>query len=338
MATDENHRMSRSPPGRLYFQVVPEAQRLKQLLCSGFVRHATRLFIPPEIVGICGIYYDEVQHWTIENEQLETANPELYTDIFVIDDIQMKCSIHPNKTDQDTVFSLHIFLPKGVERIVVYSELFCTENDAHFRYVVPYIKQLWNIFDDWHYYEYIMYLKCKEFESINLSYYVEILSISYNNGTASYFKPIKMKKKLRFKWDFDEAMVKKFRKADTRQMFLSETFDEYNNNWGLWIIPMDYVYDNSTDQKRVQLALTLYRRPPRIVQISVKYRLETDYCNIVNEGIVDFGENVTFEYLKHLFESEILNEINCFSVTMNLEVYSVNFETDFLPVFQDVFE
>eukprot|EP01083_Nonionella_stella_P178403 630103_1 len=113
MATDENHRMSRSPPGRLYFQVVPEAQRLKQLLCSGFVRHATRLFIPPEIVGICGIYYDEVQHWTIENEQLETANPELYTDIFVIDDIQMSVAFTPIKQTKTLCFLCIYSFQKG---------------------------------------------------------------------------------------------------------------------------------------------------------------------------------------------------------------------------------
>ena len=40
--------------------------------------------------------------------------------------------------------------------------------------------------------------------------------------------------------EFRYKMIKQFRKAVPFQFFLSDTFDEINNNWGLKIIPMGY--------------------------------------------------------------------------------------------------
>eukprot|EP01084_Bolivina_argentea_P051158 94096_1 len=335
---------SRPPPGRLYFQVLPEFAKLKSLLLDGYVRSCI-FNVPKEIVHICLQYYDEVQHWRIEAEELEpyynlsAADKTDYTknsltgQIFYQNDIQMQCQLRPNKTDQDTVFYLNVFLPDEVEKIIIYSEVFCAQNDAHFRYVVPYITVSPN---EWHYYHYVMYLNCKNFKYINLSFYFEILSIKYSNGQLSYFKPIKMKKRLTFKWNFDQKMIQKFRVAGTKQMFLSDTFDEYNNNWGLWIIPMDY--NKLTDTKKVQIALTIYKRPQTVSSISVKYTLQTNHKNTKKEGTMTFLENTTFDYLEPLFDSDDLLNINTFSILLDMEVIGINAEKDFISKYSNVFE
>ena len=67
----------------------------------------------------------------------------------------------------------------------------------------------------------------------------EIISIKYNDNTPDYDKEICIKESCKFKWDIDKEMIEKFRAFKPAQICLSDTFDEENNNWGLWIVPQD---------------------------------------------------------------------------------------------------
>eukprot|EP01083_Nonionella_stella_P083382 230562_1 len=322
--TDNSNHCSRSPRGRLHFEVLPEAHRLKKLLCDGYTRNianSMHVFIPTVISTICAVYYDEVTHWQIDYHDLKPyykTDDHFKSQIFTIDNVQMQCSLHYKK-EGETYFYLNVLIPKGVEQILVYSEIYCNENKAHFRYIDPYVNE-----DDeeaWYDSEYGMWLNCQDFECINISYYIEILLIEYVDGTHAYAKPITMQKEVRFRWNFDETMVNEFKTNDKQQMYLSKTFDEYNHNWGLWIVPL--YGTGPRDTRDVILTLSLFRKPIEIEEITIKYKVQIDYKNIEIMDTLTFTGEDLIRNLQSPFESHVLDNIDTFAVTMHIAVCSV---------------
>ena len=64
----------------------------------------------------------------------------------------------------------------------------------------------------------------------SFSAFVDILEIEYNDDTPNYIKPI-------------------FIKVPSRDLYLSDTFDDVNNNWGVRLYPMGYDYSAELEDR-----------------------------------------------------------------------------------------
>ena len=204
---------------------------------------------------------------------------------------------------------LDIKLPSNVTKLKLYSEVSCSNTNAQW--------QGCDIFYESRLREY-RFANSEDHGHIAAKH--EILSIEYNDGTPDYHKQICIKKKTQFKWDMDEDMIKEFRTCEPRRMFLSDTFDEDNQNWGLWILPMDK-YHTKIQDRDVMIALYLYKQPFECNDIYVD-------CTVVDNGsgrqykdeFVFDGEGWSGLYM---FKSTELWNIQSLSVTVELEIIDI---------------
>ena len=68
----------------------------------------------------------------------------------------------------------------------------------------------------------------------------------------------------------NESLIKEFRNFKEVQMFVSDTFDDLNRNWCLFIVPKGTKFDVIPNEQTVTVALQLLRRPKDIESFIVE--------------------------------------------------------------------
>eukprot|EP01084_Bolivina_argentea_P146172 256031_1 len=331
------------PPSRLHHKLTPESHQLKKVVVYGYFLQFVTLIIPEDIVRLCTRFYDEATYWTIESDQLQncfTNKPQpdhISAPIFSsfhTSDIKLKFVFQPSiNQDKDSILYIHYSLNEKIAKTTIFSTMFCEQNDAHFKQTLElYAPPRWGSWNmpidgqtQWQTRQYmvLMHLDCKTLEEILICYHFEILSIEYvRNASLYYTKQISMPKQVEFRWKIGKLLIKKLKAASPRQLFLSDSFDEINNNWGLYIFPKD---SKRLEEKqcKVGLALVLFKRPYDMKQFKVECVVKNSYNNIENKDIVNYVSSHGYRFVSPLFPSKDLMEVDEFLIYVKLSILSI---------------
>eukprot|EP01084_Bolivina_argentea_P096993 174342_1 len=327
----------------LHHKLTPKTQEVKRLMVHGYLRNWASSIVPLDIVQMCIVYYDEVIYWKIhinkgnnnnhkqnlnissEDKDEDNDNNLLYGDIFTMNQIIFKCSFQPSPSFYENKYSfmyLNALLPDNVQEIKVYSEVFCAEIDALFRLNVNF-----NSFSSTNVWlsEQYTFDSLNQYDDIFIGCYFEIVSIKYSDNTPPFYKPIYMKKETHFQWNIDKTLLEKLKSAIPRQIFFSDTFDEINNNWGLWLIPMGEVSDVELEDRNALLLLRLYKMPTQITRLTVEGSLWNSYNNSKTDLNATFEmdtDSMSYCYFD-LFESSALFNANSLSFKLHFKIVAV---------------
>ena len=235
---------------------------------------------------LCLHFYDEIIHWKLEYDDLRRHNKALtskediddkyYGEVFKVDGIPFKCSFDLNSKLYGepgfNALSFHAFLSKNVEKMKVYIESYCKQNRAEHKVNTSFYnsshfflsafggdEESEELQAEWVNSTHFMKLDWRDWESLDFRYHIEILSIAYSDR-SDYFKQIRMRRKSRFRWYVDGALMAECRTAIASQMFFSDTFDDENNNWCLRLQPMGRDLTLQMDQRHVVVSLELLRK------------------------------------------------------------------------------
>ena len=124
-------------------------------------------------------------------------------------------------------------LPENVREVNFFSEMYCSQVDASFKTCI--ISRTDTLDSKWC--QFITH-HLEKYDEILIALRFEILSIRYKADIKPYYRPIFMKKSVKYEWKLKEDKVNSFKTWAPGQFALSDTFDRKNNNWGLRICPM----------------------------------------------------------------------------------------------------
>lgn len=360
----------------LHRKIKPREQLLKNCLVTGYANScdlAMQQIVPLDIIQLLLLYYDEIMHWRIDNEEIkhhsnqfnfdeESSNSmeddKYYSDEFKINSLKMKCSLDCfsrlfGKPGFNS-FSFHVYLPFYVQQCELYIESYCSQNDAEYKNTSTFCNyttisysndnedesdqeppdNIWQ--DSTHY----MKLDWTEHQYIDFNYHIDVLSITYTkkHNQANYFKHIGMKKHTSFKWYIDGEFMTECRNAIGSQIFFSETFDESNNNWCLRLKPMGSSIDMNDKDRKCSLYLNLLKKPQLINAYINGIITITNSCNNNRiETTFYFGGLSSEYYIGDLFPSSKLFEITAFTIDVDIQITRVNHDDDWENTYGDIF-
>ena len=212
-------------------------------------------------------------------------------------------------------------MPLNVNSVKIYTEVYCHELDARWKQSKMFHRHPIDEKDI------DLLLKKQDFimrDNMNKAFIgsrFDILSIEYNDHTPNYYKQICIKKQSKFIWNMDEQLIAKFRDYVPRQLLLSETFDEVNNNWGLWMIPMGLDSRLPMDERYVTVELLLYHMPVEIKTIKVRVSCRDNHSwNKRYEDIYYYNDGQSNYMLDPLFPSKDLMDIESLKLQLELEI------------------
>ena len=255
-------------------------------------------------------------------------------------DIKMKFSFEILSIEEAYIW-VNVYLPSDMYNVTVLAEVYCEENKAHWRETLEfptYGKQE----SFWQGTKFPMFLACRDFTNFHINVYPEITMIEYcpNTEKQPFYQSVFMRKQCEYKWNINKSLLDEFKRASPNQIFVSDTFDEYNNNWYLWICPKNYFKGNSTNNTRkCRLVLYLNRKPYNINDLYVSVTVKSSLNEEINvkQGWVYTGTGGKME-CGSICDSVVLNDIDQLSVTVQVEILSVNGDQDFMINYADIFE
>lgn len=281
----------------------------------------------------------------------ELNDNRLYGPSFFIHGIEFRLSFYVEETENEPNIYLNAWFPHDVERVDIYSEVYMNQNKAHFRDPVLFERAKWHwssVGQRWLDHHYPMYLKCRDFKDFDINAHFEIASIRYieESHKKQYFKPIYMNSECEYEWIVTKDLMDEMLKAAPNQIFISDTFDEYNNTWGLWIAPFDHFKSiaNTDEQEKKRLCkitLCLIKKPWIIENMTVKVELTTsmdEYQNVFTKTkeLDEWSKRMYLTGICKTTELEKWKDVG-FVIKIRVEIVSVNNNEDFLIQFADIF-
>ena len=309
-------------------------------MVDGYAKSCTNSIIPSEITKLCFDYYSEVLYWNIDlneiNDELTKTpedDPDIVSEKFIDRNITIQYSLyhkikHYYYPKAYSTLYTNVLLPANVVQVKVQSHIFCQNIDAEWRKSINYDRS-W----DWvtmkgtePVWKREYFIMVKNLKSAFITAHSEILSIKYNDDTPDYYKQICIKKNSAFEWTMNKEMILKFRKCIPTQFYMSDTFDEVNNNWGLWIKPMGGDPDIEMDKQFVCIYLYLYDMPREIESIQVELDVIDDHTGKEYKNIFDYDAGSDSRQMSRfeLFPSKDLFDIESLSLKVKLEIFDIS--------------
>ena len=277
------------------------------MLVNGYIREETKYcpyVIPICINQLCGLFYNNIQYFTFENELLEslltsTNDDEWEGKTFEVNGIVCQFVLCPHVRDhswkKDRIgFILRMKAKQpGIDTVTVNASFYCIENDSFYTNTVT------NDFSNKCEFDvgtdYMVSLsECKKQKQLTFCGSVEVLQIKYKANIPKQIWNginVRMKSKIhRCLWTIDKKSFSK-----------NEHFGKYidSKNWILFFQPY-----------RQKYYLRLLQLPTNVISVNVKCKLMIEYHD--HSKLLRKGEFVGSDSLSY--------EMN----TMNIASYGMN--------------
>eukprot|EP01083_Nonionella_stella_P032790 89717_1 len=284
-------------------------RKQKNQLINGYIRESKSNFIPPVLIEIVRLFYNNLRSLRIDGNNLEEflhCNKPMVTEMFSINDdirykdIRFRMGIYPNglrknKTDAIEFYIKLKALPTkqqntqfdhDIDCIKIYYQLFCKQTESEWKGV---IKMGLNEYIVWS--PYMMRLsQCKQnqYKSLFFCCDIKILSLYFKNGAkAQIAKPIIMNKTEHFTWNIEDK--KTLNSLHTAQYgFCSFSANFGGSNDDCWCLKY-YPQGMKANDFRGAIFVRLLRKPIRINRLKVRYKIEVNNTQIIEE-IKDFSD------------------------------------------------
>eukprot|EP01084_Bolivina_argentea_P238956 401518_1 len=267
--------------------LINDVQRL-QSITSKYIKENCPFYFPTVLTNLCFKFFDYLSVLQIPSNYInlicEFGNP---TEIAKITPISDEYSIN------DMTFELRlnstwigirsIKMPQNIEYVRVLVNVYCKQTD--YRYVQIHT---FNKNTDFHYLCSIFAHECKHIETMEFSYYIDIISIKYmNKNNMIQIKPIKMKNKCNYKFTLDKSLIDKYKRHSEVNRYYSNTFDD------TWYVASNYGICNINGIGPILcLRLLILCLPKGIGSIKTKHSIK---C-LNNNHIKDKFHKRIFEY------------------------------------------
>ena len=211
-------------------------QRQRQDLVYGFINQITYAS-PDDLIDLCTAFYDDVFEWRVPHKQFKSllqkhkvddisrvTSSQLTSPQYKINDIIFECKLSKGYYSGQIEFDLYIkSMPKHIERITYFMQMFCTQILYEFRSFDSmervgkskgWPKRTVNA------------QSLKQFSSLNLGCYLDVLAMEYKAPQlANYYKPIHMDICSEFRWEIDGDLMRRFKASENGRGFYAESFN-----------------------------------------------------------------------------------------------------------------
>eukprot|EP01083_Nonionella_stella_P179875 639820_1 len=210
---------------------------------------------------------------TSKGQLFDTKIMKIYNDKFVFD-VKLYPNGTPNGNDHKYVQFCIILteMSANIQSIVVHYRLYCIEMDVQFKDTKTLRKA--NQGMKWP----SRSLKLKDIEHCvakSLHFVCELCIIQMKEKKNNYyFAPFAMNNNIKYKWNIDDTLLRRFKRTRYGRSYCSDTF---NNCWCLDCFPNGF---NKHEKGNLRLSLVLLGLPENVQSIKIRFMLECSYNNI----------------------------------------------------------
>ena len=335
---------------------------IQESIVSGYIRqNILNLEVPLDVILVCTTFYDNYFYWEFDKEKLKEleiikSGQYITKKPFYLHNIKFEFSLYPNeKWDEDSDFDtgyiyLKPFISSNVESITAFLHFYCEQNEAEFKITKTFSNcnsdnenaHIQGISDR---VKWIFKLPYKQWNNLFIVSCMEILQIKYKNGEnykshkiENFNKNIKISKKSRLQWKIDKDLLIKMRNAIHLQCFISEMFDEINENYCVYMVPQGCSdIDRDLDLRTLEIIMVLFKMPHKISCIEYKYEITNSYNDSIVFGTLQFNGYSEYKYWEfnddNKFLSSNLDKIENLTINVTIDIdaiYDENF--DMIPI------
>ena len=298
------------------------------LLIHGYAREVSDeedIFIPVDVIRILLQFFNQIFIWKIDDKKWKTLfqtknGKAYYSNIFDIHNVKFICSICPDGWKRKQKGKVQFYLetatfPDTIKSMTVFYQIFCKQTQTNWKNIRKFTKK--KQATGW----YSNTLKRSDLygvkdEKLDFYCYVDVLHIEYVSKKIDYIKLVQMKTACRYKWDFDDGLLRKCKKAMEEQAFCSPSFGgDIDGNFCMSFIPKK--------ERSSWIELKLLRLPTGLKSVEISVVIVC-YSNGLDYSVVD-SAIYTMDYDKnkiHLMKifSEVVGYTDKLSFKANILV------------------
>ena len=202
-------------------------------IVSGYIREQYTRHIPVEIVKICELFYKEIFHCTFDEKSMDKIrkikNKEKVFGIGRINvrGYEFKGFIKHTRDGYWFCIYTEDKLPKNYDFEIMY-EVYCDElRTSHTFTISAKSDQIWPIHtsDDWgEATDWTLFKEATNIKQLSFTIYLDFMYMTYMTNQIDIYHPVKLSKKIDYKWHIDRDLREKFKNAVKGEKFHSDYF------------------------------------------------------------------------------------------------------------------